>query len=103
MDAWCADGRPAEIGSMMICYPCAVAVLQAIGQVGMRAVAGMLMHGNASTSTSTSTSQEGAQSQPPSYEESAFWLAVLVLCVDGYLVTLYLAKTYSRFESVDCW
>jgi hypothetical protein len=69
---------------MMVIYPCALAILESVGQVGMKAVSSMMFH------------TESQFSQP------IFWISGTLLGLDGLLIILWLARVYKRFHTDDC-
>eukprot|EP00935_MAST-01C_sp_MAST-1C-sp1_P001146 g1146.t1 len=76
-----------EVLLMMVIYPLILAIFESLGQVGMKAVSCMLkLHGEGKDQLSTTT----------------FWVCLFLLCVDGYLIILWLAKVYGKFETTDC-
>jgi hypothetical protein len=69
---------------MMVVYPFILAIFESLGQVGMKAVSCMLkLQGEGKDQMGTNT----------------FWVCLFLLCVDGYLIIIWLAKVYGKFET----
>jgi hypothetical protein len=76
-----------EVLVMMVVYPFILAIFESLGQVGMKAVSCMLkLQGEGVDQMGTTT----------------FWVCCFLLCVDGYLIILWLAKVYGKFDTTDC-
>lgn len=74
----------ATVVLMMVVYPGVLGIFESLGQVGMKAVSSMMAVGETQ------------------FSKPVFWITLVLLCLDGYMIIQWLARVYGKFETTDC-